>query len=115
MVRSGLATTAVVLAMSSCATSTPIMGPNGAQHFNVSCPRTIENCYEEAARVCPNGYQVVDKNDNSTLVPVNGSVVAARKFSMLIECRAAQAASPAALVAPPAPPVLFPVKTATEE
>ena len=55
-----------------CATSSPVMGPDGTQHVNVKCPRDIANCYEEAAKVCPKGYDVVDKNDNNQVVPLNG-------------------------------------------
>lgn len=79
------------LTMAGCATSTPIQGPNGTQAFLISCgSAVIEQCYEEAAKVCPQGYNFLDKNGNpnTVIMPVGNSYMAVRgRNKMLVECK----------------------------
>lgn len=74
-----------------CATSKPIMGPNGKQAFFIKCgSAAIDACYEEAAKVCPQGYAFADKNanPNGMLMPVGGTLMMARgPNTMLVECK----------------------------
>ena len=79
------------LFLASCATSKPIQGPNGTQAFFIKCgSAVIDACYEEAAKVCPKGYDMVDRqaNPNSLITPVGNSFMAVRgPNSILIECK----------------------------
>lgn len=57
--------TAVVLSLVACASSRPIQGPNGDTAYFIKCGSArIDACYEEAAKVCPKGYTVEDKQSN---------------------------------------------------
>lgn len=81
----------IAASLAGCATSKPIQGPNGNQAFFIKCgSAVIDACYEEAAKVCPKGYNMVDKqaNPNAMITPVGNSLMAVRgPNSMLIECK----------------------------
>jgi hypothetical protein len=81
----------LVLFLVGCATSKPIQGPNGTQAFFIKCgSAAIDACYEEAAKLCPKGYDMVDRqtNPNAMMVPTGNSLMAVRgPNSMLIECK----------------------------
>jgi hypothetical protein len=81
----------LVLCMAGCATSRPIQGPNGTQAFFIKCgSAVIDACYEEAAKVCPKGYDVVDRqaNPNAMIAPAGNSLMVVRgPNSMFIECK----------------------------
>jgi hypothetical protein len=65
------------MVLGGCATASPVMGPDGTQHFTVTCRRSA-GCFEEAARACPNGYTLVSNNPGE---------------AMLIKCRDGATAS----------------------
>lgn len=77
--------------LAACATSKPIQGPNGDTAYFIKCgSAVIEKCYEEAAKVCPNGYTFADRqaNPNGVVVPTgNGFLMARGPNSMLVECK----------------------------
>ncbi len=79
------------LLIAGCATSKPIQGPNGTRAFLISCgSAVIDQCYEEAAKTCPSGYNFLDKNgnSNSVIMPVGDSYMAVQgRNKMLIECK----------------------------
>jgi hypothetical protein len=74
------------------------MAPDGGPAWAIACTRSISECYDENARVCPHGYDILDKNNESYssqmgAVGANGWAVANRsstvdRISMLISCRA---------------------------
>jgi hypothetical protein len=74
-----------------CATSRPIQGPNGGTAYFIKCgSAVIDACYEEAAKVCPKGYTLVDRqaNPNGMILPAGNSLVMTRgPNSMLVECK----------------------------
>ncbi len=38
------------------------MGPGGGEAYSVKCGAAVlDACYEEAAKVCPSGYDIADK------------------------------------------------------
>ena len=80
-----------VILMSGCATSKPVMGPNGGQAYFIKCgSAVIDACYEEAAKVCPKGYSVADKQSgaNGMIMPAGAGLMAVRgPSSMLVECK----------------------------
>lgn len=80
------------LSLAACATSKPIQGPNGGTAYFIKCgSAVIDACYAEAAKVCPNGYTFVDKQNNPNAVALsNGSSgfnVVRGPNSMLVECK----------------------------
>ncbi len=81
----------LTISLASCATSKPIQGPNGTQAFFIKCgSAVIDACYEEAAKVCPKGYNMVDRqaNPNGLLAPVGSSIMTVRgPNSMFVECK----------------------------
>ena len=81
-----------VLSLTACATSTPIQGPNGRTAYFIKCgSAVIDACYEEAAKVCPNGYTFADKQNNPNAVALSngagGFNVIRGPNSMLVECK----------------------------
>lgn len=55
-------TLVIAAALAGCASSSQVMGPSGKVNHSIRCgAQLIDSCYEEAARVCPNGYDVVDR------------------------------------------------------
>ena len=80
-----------MLALLGCATSTPIKGPSGNTAYLVKCGSArIDLCYEEAGKVCPNGYIFADRqeNPNAIIAPMGAGYMMARgPNTMLIECK----------------------------
>lgn len=74
-----------------CATSKPVMGPNGSQAYYIKCgSAALDACYEEAAKVCPKGYVFADKQagPNGMIMPVGTGYMAVRgPNTMLVECK----------------------------
>ncbi len=79
------------LLLAACATSRPMQGPNGGTAYFIKCgSAVIEACYEEASRVCPNGYTFADRsaNPNALMVPAGpGFLMARGPNTMLVECK----------------------------
>jgi hypothetical protein len=80
-------------ALTACATaSDPMPGPNGRTAYFIKCGSAVmQKCYEQAAKVCPQGYAIVDNqgNPNVTVVPVGYSFAAIRGPNQLfVECKA---------------------------
>ena len=70
-----------------CATSKPIQGPGGSIAFYIKCgSAVIDACYEEAARVCPNGYTVADRQANPNAI-FTGYGFVRGPSSMFVECK----------------------------
>jgi len=84
---------AALAGLAGCATaSDPIPGPNGGTAFFIKCGSAVmQRCYEEAAKVCPRGYTVVDNqgNPNAMLVPNRFAPTVVRGPNQLfVECKA---------------------------
>ena len=81
----------LVVALTSCATSKPIQGPNGSTAFVITCGSAqIEQCWEESAKVCPGGYNTIsiNGNPNALVTPMGSTYIAVRgRNKMLIECK----------------------------
>lgn len=78
---------AITLLMGGCSSVSKIQLPNGEQGFYVKCPRSVQNCYEKATEVCPHGYRVMDKTDNSTFITNGGNFTPVKKFEMMVQCK----------------------------
>ena len=82
---------AAISVLSGCATSKQIQGPNGSKAFYIKCGSAVlDACYEEAAKVCPKGYTMADRqaSSNAAVIPAgNIFMVAHGPNSMLIECK----------------------------
>ncbi len=66
--------------LSSCATTSETMIlPSGEQGVSVRCEEFLNDCYKEAGKSCPNGYEIKDKTTASNfLVPV---------YNLMIVCK----------------------------
>jgi hypothetical protein len=51
---------ALMFSLVGCTTVQTIPGPDGDQYY-IHCRSTAANCYQEAARRCPKGYEIIDK------------------------------------------------------
>ncbi len=59
------------------ATSTPLEGPNKKPGHYVRCGSALlDACYREAARVCPSGYSVVDRQGGGS-----------QMYTLFVECK----------------------------
>lgn len=55
-------TLVIAAALAGCAQSKQVIGPSGKVNHSIRCgAMLIDQCYEEAARVCPKGYDVIDR------------------------------------------------------
>jgi hypothetical protein len=79
------------------ATSTAV-GPNT---FSIDCKRSRTHCYEEAATVCPRGYDVLDGSEQAgsfTQVNAYGNTAVATSYptyegQMLVRCSTGERAA----------------------
>lgn len=80
-----------ILLLSACAVTTkPINGPNGVA-YEIDCSRgsnTIGDCYNAAAKQCPQGYRVVgaDTSQSGGMV-YRGYFLPVHNQSIIIECK----------------------------
>jgi len=66
----------------------------GSNMYSVTCHRSQDDCWEEASRVCPTGFALVDRTNPSSITYVQGSAgfqmastMPTGDGSMLIECK----------------------------
>lgn len=86
----GLLLCVAVLLACAGASSTQI----GKDTFSIECKRNRGNCYEEAAEVCPNGFEMLDGSESSGVYAVANSygktttvtAVPIYKGEMLVRC-----------------------------
>lgn len=75
----------------SSASSKKVIGPNSREAYFVKCaPLALDDCYEEAIRLCPTGYNFLDKNNNSSSVtmPMGGMFfTSSGPNTILIDCK----------------------------
>lgn len=71
--------------------ATPITAPSGKPGYSLKCHgwgRTIEDCYEKAAELCPHGYNIENQDNQIQGIPQpNGGTVIINRSYMLISCR----------------------------
>lgn len=66
---------------SSCSSSTKVMTPEGKDGYAVHCYTEKSKCFSEAAKTCPQGYNII--NDSNTA----GSYISSKSFDILISCK----------------------------
>lgn len=72
-----------LVALAGCASAKPVSLSNGRSNYQVSCSGiqlTLADCYAQAAKACPSGYDVASKDLTST-------VLNPFQRSMLVSCR----------------------------
>jgi hypothetical protein len=82
----------VAVFLVSCAAIKPkqFIGPNGKTAYSMRCSgmgRTLDACYQKAGEICPKGYNIIDHISGTIALPVNGSIMAAPQYNLMIECR----------------------------
>lgn len=78
--------------LSSCVAIAPVQfkGPNGKTAYSMRCSgmgRTIEDCYQKAGEVCPDGYTILDRDSSLVGAPMGGGMYITTKRGMAIECK----------------------------
>lgn len=80
----------LTLAITGCATSRPVMGPNGKLAQVIDGCRTAAQCYEKAAEVCPRGYAFINTHETSgvvmTKVGFTYVAVPTNETTLFVEC-----------------------------
>lgn len=83
MKRLFMAALAISLVGCSGLKSTPVQGPNG-QAYAIQCnANRAESCYQRAAELCPNGYELTSQSGSV----VGNATVTVSKTNMLVSCR----------------------------
>jgi hypothetical protein len=72
--------------LAGCVESTPVMAPDGRQGFVITCKYTVD-CFKQAARNCPQGYEMVDSDRETRAAVVNGNLMVAQRKQIFIACR----------------------------
>ena len=83
-----------LLVLAGCASVKQVKGPNGEVAYLVQCGNAVKGkCAEKASEVCPNGYNLLDRNsslyDELTKVGNVGKleIKADTTTTMLIQCK----------------------------
>ena len=82
----------VLLLLSGCASATSAQ--IAPRTYSVECRRSQANCYEEAARCCPHGFDVLDSAGRSKFIVVNNTnsstVIPKYRGELLVRCNGAE-------------------------
>ena len=79
-----------VLHLAGCATAKQVMTPDGKPGYSITCNGTAVSmtvCYEKAAEVCPKGYSVVDKQNQSGFVVSKNYMGSTSNKGIFVECK----------------------------
>lgn len=94
----------------SCVTSRDVMAPDGSLAHYIECPRSQDRCMDEAAELCPRGYDVIGSGgQHGALVQANAqtgiaTVTPTYRGNMTVKChRPAPATSPIVRTLPDPP------------
>jgi hypothetical protein len=72
------------------ATSYPVRGPDGSEWWVVSCRRSQANCWREAGKRCPGGYDIADQSERDSTVLVanqySATMVPVHRGELLVHC-----------------------------
>jgi hypothetical protein len=55
--------------------------------YAISCRHSQSNCWDEAARVCPAGYETADESAHERISIVNGTGGSHYRGEMLVKCK----------------------------
>lgn len=85
----------VVALLLACAGSSHTRIQSGM--YSISCKRNRANCYEEAAAVCPRGFDILDGDSQRGAIvhPMGNSAIVTPTYKgeLLVQCRKAKQAS----------------------
>lgn len=95
------------MALGSCRHAAPFVGPNGQQGYSVDCSGTavsMASCYQQASRLCPNGYDPIGQSNQrgNAFIP-NVGVVPTSNKSLEFVCIGPAAAVPTPIPRPTTP------------
>lgn len=80
-----------LLVVGSCASGPPkgFPLPDGRTGYNAYCDgrwNTMADCYREAAKFCGGKYEIVDQDQTSSVVGVNGIVAPVTRRNLYFTC-----------------------------
>jgi len=78
----------LVVLSSGCASvqSQSALGPNGRASYVVECLGKEQNCYPQAKKLCPQGYQVTESKYRAVMNWQGFEMENALKYRLVIEC-----------------------------
>lgn len=65
-------------------------GPNGRAAYSMKCSgfgRNVNACFKTAGELCPHGYDIVDRSSGTQAMMFRGTLMAAPKEQLAIECK----------------------------
>ena len=65
----------------------PVFGPHGGVLHPVSCVEPVDNCYLEAIKICPNGFNVVEAMESPTVVFDSLIPLLGKGYTLQVECK----------------------------
>jgi len=84
----------LLVVLAGCASAKQVKGPNGEIAYLVQCGNAVKDkCTEKAADLCPNGYNLIDRNSDlyDVLTKVGNAgkleIKADTTTTMLIQCK----------------------------
>ena len=74
------------LTITGCTTTPPekIVTPSGNEGYSIKCGAGPDNCYTKGDELCPDGYNVIERTNNSLTASTGDTYPL---YYMLIECK----------------------------
>lgn len=88
-----LAVSLLSLHIAGCATARKMTTPDGNEGYYIKCDGTavsMDVCYRKASDLCPNGYKIIDKNNESGVVINPYTIGSTSKKGIFVECKTAE-------------------------
>jgi len=76
-----------LLVLGGCVSPQELKGPNGRTAYSMSCGSQLDACYHKAKKVCPNGYDILDRASGTVAAPYGGAMGATQQYNLSIECK----------------------------
>lgn len=87
MKRSLMLVLTFLLAACAAQETKPVFGPHGGVLHPVSCVEPVDNCYLEAIKLCPKGFNVVEAMESPTIAFDSGIPLLAKGYTLQVECK----------------------------
>ena len=78
----------MLLALTGCATVSPVYGPDGKAALLVECGGSVSNCYRAAEERCKGPYSTISRDGTVVpyLAPGLGGGGGVRRFELMVRC-----------------------------
>ena len=63
------------------------MAPDGKLAVHVTCPKGLQDCFDEAAEGCPRGYDILNRENTTSVWGARGVIWTQNKTEIWVRCR----------------------------